>query len=127
MRRALGSALASVAVFFGGCGGPELPPPVDTEDAGQQLSTALDSWKRGEPYKGLESRDPPIVINEPLWRDGTKLLSYELGAVELHGRQGRCTVKLALQDKDGKQLERRIGYQIDTVPRVVIVREGLGP
>src|SRR5688572_2080097 len=78
-----------VALALSGCGGPELPPPVDTEEAGQQLRTALESWKKGEPYKGLESRDPPIVINEPLWRDGTKLLNYELEKVELHGRQGR--------------------------------------
>ena len=127
MRRALGSALACVVVCVGGCGGPELPPPVDTEDAGQQLRTVLESWKKGESYEGLKDRTPPIVFSEPLWRDGSKLLSYELGTVDLHGRQGRCTAKLALQDKDGKQHERRIGYQIDTVPNVVIVREGLGP
>jgi hypothetical protein len=127
MSRLLFPALAGFTVLVTGCGGPELPPPVDTDDAGQQLRSVLELWKNGEPHEALASREPPIVFNEPMWREGTKLLSYELGPVELHGRQGRCTVKLALQNKDGKQTERRIGYQIDTVPRVVIVREALGP
>jgi len=29
--------------------------------------------------------------------------------------------------KDGKPTERRVGYLIDTIPRAVIVREGMGP
>ncbi len=42
------------------------------------------------------------------------------------GRQGRCTAKLVLRHKDGKQQERQIGYLIDTAPNIVIAREGLG-
>jgi hypothetical protein len=110
-----------------GCGGSDLPPPVDPADAGRQLGATLEAWKKGEPYESLTAKDPPVVFNEPLWKDGTRLLGYEVGAVEMHGRQGRCTAKLNLQDKSGKQYERRIGYQIDTVPRIVIVREALGP
>ena len=115
----LGLALAM------GCG-QEVPQPIDTAEAGRQLETALASWKADEPYEGLPARNPPIVFSEPLWQDGTKLLRYELEPVELQGRQGRCTAKLSLRDKTGKQYERRIGYIIDTVPRVVIVREALG-
>jgi hypothetical protein len=127
MRGFVLTARAVIVVVVAGCGGPELPPPVDPDDAGRQLRSALDSWKNGDSHDSLASREPPIVFNEPLWRDGGKLLSYELGPVELHGRQGRCTVTLAFQNKEGKQSERRIGYQIDTVPRIVIVRETLGP
>jgi hypothetical protein len=121
------AAAALVLALAAGCGGPELPPPVDPADAGRQLAAALDAWTKGEPYESLAAKEPPVVFNEPLWRDGTRLLAYELGEVEMHGRQGRCTAKLTLQNKDGKQYDRRIGYQIDTVPRVVIVREALGP
>lgn len=109
-----------------GCGGPEVPPSVDVEDAKKQLSAALDAWKAGEPFGALAAKSPPVVFSEPVWEAGTQLVSYELGPVELHGRQGRCTARLQLRDKDGRQYERRIGYQIDTIPRVVIVREGLG-
>ena len=115
-----------VLLLMAGCGGPEVPPAVDTADAGRQLSTALEAWRAGEPYGSLASRNPPIIFTEPLWEGGTRLVDYELGPVELNGRQGRCTARLTLVGKDGKKSQRSIGYQIDTVPRVVIVRESLG-
>jgi hypothetical protein len=115
-----------IAALVAGCGKPP-PPAVDPDEAGRQLKMALDAWKGQEPYGALESRSPPVVFNEPLWRGGTRLLDYELGPVELHGRQGRCTAKLTLEEIGGQRRERNIGYQIDTTPAVVIVREGLGP
>jgi len=124
--RVIRMAAGCLLVLALGCG-PEPTPPVDTADAAVQLRVVLDAWKAGEPFDSLASRTPPIVFNEPLWRDGAKLVEYELGEVELHGRQGKCRVKLTLQEKDGKSAERRIGYQIDTTPSVVILREGLAP
>lgn len=121
------TAAVALTVLAAGCGTTsELPPPVDPADAGRELTTAFDAWKKGEPHASLLAKTPPVVFAEPLWEGGTRLLGYELGAVELHGRQARCTVKLSLQEKSGKQYERKIGYQIDTTPRVVIAREGLG-
>lgn len=121
-----GCGLILSLLFLAGC--QESPAePVNTDDAGTQLKSALEAWKQKEAYESLAKRTPPIVFNEPLWRDGTLLLEYELGEVQLHGRQGRCTAKLKLQAKDGKTSERKIGYQIDTIPVIVIVREGLGP
>ena len=121
---ALGLALA--LALSGGCG-QEVPPAVDVGEAGRQLDAALKAWQDEKPHESLAAASPPVVFTEPLWENGTKLITYEIGPVELHGRQGRCTAKLTLRGKDGKQYERKIGYQIDTVPRVVIVREGLGP
>jgi hypothetical protein len=109
-----------------GCG-PELPPSVDPGEAGTQLRAVLDAWKAGDAFDSLAARNPPVVFNEPLWRDGARLVSYELGEVQLHGRQGTCKVRMTVVDRDGKSVERRIGYQIDTTPAVVITREGLGP
>lgn len=120
--------LATVGCFLlTGCSKNSTPAPVNLDDAGVQLRAALDAWKNQEPYGALADRQPSIIFNEPLWAEGVRLLDFELGPVELHGRQGRCTVKLSLQGQDGKTSERKIGYQIDTVPRIVIVREGLGP
>jgi hypothetical protein len=100
--------------------------PVNTDEARQRLRAALDAWKNQESYGKLAERTPAIIFNEPLWQEGVRLLEFELGPVELHGRQGRCTVRLVLQHKDGKKQERQIGYLIDTAPNIVIVREGLG-
>jgi hypothetical protein len=109
-----------------GCGS-KLDPPVDPDQAGAVLQTAFESWKQGDSYGDLAKRDPPIVFSEPEWAAGKKLVDFKLGKVELMGRQGRCTVKLTLKDKEGNTKDRQIGYQIDTIPRVVIVREALGP
>ena len=102
-------------------------PPVDTAEAEEKLRAVFQAWKGMQPYESLAQRSPPMYFNEALWRDGNILLEFEVGEVELYGRQGRCTVRLFLQGKDGKQFERKIGYQIDTIPNIVIVREGLGP
>ena len=112
--------------MLSGCG-PKLDPPVDTAVATDQLKAVFGAWKSGQPYESLAQKSPPIYFNEALWRDGNTLLEFEVGEVENFGRQGRCTVRLFLQGKDGKRFDRKIGYQIDTTPHVVIVREGLGP
>ena len=102
--------LASVFVLsvsvFTGCG-PKLDPPVDTGAATEQLKVVFSAWKSGQPFDSLEQRSPAIYFSEALWRDGNTLLEYELGEVELFGRQGRCTVRLFLQGKDGKPLRSK--------------------
>jgi hypothetical protein len=115
-----------LAALAFGCSKP-LDEPVDPGKATEVLDTAFGAWKQGEAHGSLAQRQPPIYFKEPEWEAGKKLLKYELGPVTLSGRQGRCTVKLTLQDKDGKQSERSIGYQVDTTPNMVITREALGP
>jgi hypothetical protein len=124
MNRFAPNLLLLACLFMVGC--RESTPPVNTDDAGTHLKTALEAWKAKQEYGSLQQQTPAIVFNEPLWRDGVILLDYTLGDVELHGRQGRCSVKVSLQQKDGTKTERKIGYQIDTIPAIVIVREGLG-
>jgi len=104
-----------------------LDEPVDPGKAAEVLNTSLDAWKQGEHFGALEQRQPPIYFNEREWEGGKKLLKYEPEKVTLVGRQGRCSVKLTLQDGTGKVTERVIGYQIDTTPNIVITREALGP
>ena len=100
---------------------------MDPGKAGEVMTTALEAWKQGDAYGALEKRQPPIYFNEREWEAGKKLLKYEVGPVALSGRQGRCSVKVILQDSAGKVTERAIGYQIDTTPNAVITREALGP
>lgn len=109
-----------------GCGNT-IDKPVDTGKAAEVLTTAFDAWKQGDKYGELARRQPPIYFNEPEWEAGKKLVAYEAGPVSLAGRQGRCSVKLTLQDGAGKVTKRAIGYQIETTPKLVITREALGP
>ena len=109
-----------------GCG-QKIDEPVDPGQATEVLNTAFDAWKQGTGHGELARRQPPIYFTEPEWEAGKKLLKYEIGPVTLTGRQGRCSVKLTLQDGAGKVTERTIGYQVDTTPNMVITREALGP
>jgi len=109
-----------------GCG-QTLEKPVDPAQASEVVKTAFDAWKQGESYGSLKQRQPPLYFNEPEWEAGKKLVSYEVGPVTLTGRQGRCSVKVKLEDKNGKVTERTIGYQVETTPAQVITREALGP
>ena len=116
----------TLAALLPGCGKP-IDAPVDPAQAGEVLTATLDAWQKGEAHGELVRRQPPVYFNEREWESGKKLLKYEAGPVTLAGRQGRCSVKLTLQDGAGKVTERVIGYQIDTTPNVVITREALGP
>jgi hypothetical protein len=124
--RTSGFLLACCLAVVAGCG-KQLDDPVDPDRATEVLNTAFGAWKQGEQHGALAERQPPIYFKEPEWEAGKKLLGYELGPVTLSGRQGRCSVKLSLQDSAGKVTERTIGYQIDTTPNRVITREVLGP
>lgn len=126
MRKAAFLFCCSLIAPIVGCG-KTLEEPVEPERATEVFTSTLESWKKGERFEGLKQRQPPIYFNEKEWESGKKLLKYEVGPVTLMGRQGRCTVKLTLQDSAGTVTERAIGYQIDTTPTIVITREGLGP
>jgi hypothetical protein len=127
MRTSGGLLFCTLVALLWGCGKTPLDEPVEPVKATEVLNTAFGAWKQGEKYGELAQRQPPIYFNEPEWESGKKLVNYELGPVTLSGRQGRCSVKLTLQDSTGKVTERTIGYQIDTTPQMVITREALGP
>jgi hypothetical protein len=115
-----------MAALAAGCG-KTIDEPVDPNKASAALQAALDAWKAGEEYGTLQHRTPPVYFNEREWEAGKKLLDYQIAKADLMGRQGRCSARLSLRDKAGKVTEREISYLIDTSPRVVITREGLGP
>ncbi|WP_171473110.1 hypothetical protein [Frigoriglobus tundricola] len=97
---------------------------VDPDQAKRVLQTALDAWKGGLTSADLEAQQPSIIMNEADWTNGNRLLDYKMNdAGKLDGRQVRWVVQIKLQDKNGKVTDRKATYIIDTVPRVVIVRD----
>ena len=110
-------------IFLAGCG-KQVAENVDPEQARQALRTGLDAWKAGKGNAELGSLQPPIVMNEADWTNGGRLLDYKMDAAgSLDGRQVRWVVQIKLQDKAGKVSERKATYIIDTIPRIVIVRD----
>lgn len=106
-----------------GCGS-KLADNVDPGQAEQSLRTALDAWKGGKSSAELEAGQPSIIMNELDWSGGGKLLEYRMEpAGVLDGRQVRWVVQIKFQDKGGKLQDRKATYIIDTIPRIVIVRD----
>jgi hypothetical protein len=106
-----------------GCGQP-VAEAVDPDQAKQALRTALDAWKGGKTSAELEAQQPSIIMNESDWTGGSRLLDFTMDeAGRLDGRQVRWVVRIKLQDRSGKVTERKANYIIDTVPRIVIVRD----
>jgi hypothetical protein len=115
--------LACIVLFLAGCGHRHAEN-VDSDDAGKSLGVALEAWKGGKTPAELEGQQPSIIMNDMDWAGGAKLLDYKLNdAGSLDGRQMRWVAQLKLQDKAGKVSERKATYIIDTIPRIVIVRD----
>jgi hypothetical protein len=115
--------IAIALCFSAGCGGRKLAPNSDVDAADQALRTALEAWKSGKSQTELEAGQPSILMNEDDWRVGKRLLEFKMEPSGLSGRQVRCKVHIKLQDKDQKPAERDAVYIIDTIPRIVIVRD----
>ena len=105
-----------------GCG-RKLAPDADPAAGDKALRTALEAWKSGKSPEDLGKENPPLIMNEDDWRMGKRLLDFKMEKGSLSGRQVRVRVRIKLQGKDGKTVDREAVYIIDTIPRIVIVRD----
>ncbi len=114
----------SVALILTGCGSGTLPPQADTGLARSSLETALVAWSRSETAESLTHRDPPIYLNDSRYKAGARLEKYAIQEdSERTGQSVRITATLTLVLKNGKKLEKRTNFTVDTAPVVVIVGE----
>lgn len=112
---------ALVLLLALGCG-RSLPPPADGGRARDALRTALDAWKAGQKPDALRGRSPPIYFTDLRWGAGRRLLDYRLDdAAEPHGQSVRCSAVLTVEDDQGKTVDRKAAYLVDTGSSVVIV------
>lgn len=111
-----------LAVAAAGCG-PSLPPEADTDRAQAALRSTLDAWREGATIESLQERDPAIYVNDPVWRSGRRLDSFELGESGRHGQSWRCEVRLIYRDDGGPSEPAATRYLIDTDPAIVVVRD----
>lgn len=99
----------------------KLPPAADPQRARNALQASLDAWQNGEKPESLQKRAPAIYFNDELWSSEKRLVKYQIESEAANGQGWRCDVLLTLQSD--QPAERRIGYQIDTDPAIVIVQQ----
>jgi len=122
-RRSLFWAAAVGCVAVIGCGGRR-NVPADASVARQSLTTALESWKAGDPPTKIRDGSPSITMVDVAWVAGQKLESFEIVGPDVETAVNLvCPVKLVLKDKDGKQVTKQVKYVIATSPVISISRD----
>lgn len=109
-------------VTVAGCGRKTVPS--DASLARRSLTTALESWKAGDPPSKVREASPPITMVDPAWEAGKKLESFEVVGPETEeGANLICPVKLVCKDREGKTFTGEIKYVVGTNPVITIFRD----
>ena len=118
-------AVVVIGFFVLGCdGGAYQSAPVNASKARETLTTALESWKSGEPAELMQDQTPSIVVQDFDWLGGAKLLSFEiLDETKEVNANLVAKVKLNLQDKRGAKSEKTVTYLVGTAPTLTVFRD----
>lgn len=104
-----------------GCGGNNSLPQEVIDRARQEMQTALDTWKKGD---SLTKLGKMVQVTDQDWKAGLRLLGYEVKRAEgLQGENVRCWVVLALQNRQGKMLEKEVVYEVRVGDKTIIARD----
>lgn len=118
--------LAAAALASAGCGGGKnyVPPAVaDPVAARAALEKALDCWRLRITPSELQAADPPITVKDVDWREGRRLLEFQLLAgEEPWGSTIRWPVRLKLVRADGREETLEALYIVSTSPIIHISR-----
>jgi hypothetical protein len=120
-----GKSIAVIALScVAGCGsGP--PKPADPAAARDALDRALVAWKDGKSVESLKDADPPIVVSDHLWKNGSRLVKYQIEPGDR--REGadqifRVVLWLENEKAKGKEKEEKTEYTVGTNPILTVVR-----
>lgn len=123
MRRGLtahgfGLGLSLWLLLLAGCG--KATPTADIQWAESTIAAALAKWKQGGRPEALTKQATPVQFQDQDWQQSLKLLDYSVKEVSTQ-EDGllRCQVRLSLQDRQGKTVEKDIVYIADRARGVI--------
>jgi hypothetical protein len=110
-----------VGLCLAGCGaGAKLS--LDENLARESFRAALESWKKGEKPEALQERSLAIIMTDPDWGAGRRLVSYTVRDKEFNdGYNLHCTVELVFAG-NGDGIRRVVTYIVGTSPVITIFR-----
>jgi hypothetical protein len=113
---------AALVLQLAGCGGGGVPT---TEEAAREaLATALDAWKAGRKADEMRQQTPEVVVGDSYWRQGLRLVGYEIGGGKFDGKNLRVPVTLTIAQPPGGHRKLAVNYIVGTKPVVTIFRDG---
>lgn len=106
-------------VFVAGCGFPT----AKLDEAKGQVQRALEVWQSGGKPDALAAQSPPVEFHEVLWKNGEKLVQFEMGAARYVDADAvvRCDVKLTVRNRAGKERTENVVYDVTLGPPVKVV------
>jgi len=120
------SALATLLMVSvcAGCGSSAGAPGLDEEVAHSSLTTVLDAWKQGHTPESLQQSSPEIIVGEPQWTGGKRLVSYQvLESAVNDGSNLHVPVELELEDGGGVRSKQKVTYTVGTSPKITVFCE----
>jgi hypothetical protein len=119
-----GSRLLALAILTGNlCGGCGGASPADPEQVTATLRQTLDAWQAGQTLEALASQSQPIHVAEPKWKDGFRLVRYQVDPdLKSKGFDLICSVELWMQDPKGKEIREKARYIVSAQPERTVVR-----
>ena len=123
MNRTLVPRLAWVCLLFVcgvfGCGDAARTYHLDTELARSSLERAMQAWVDGETPEDLQ---PEIIVGDTAWKEGVKLISFEILANDEDVEDG-SNLHLHVKRKFGGEhgtSESTVKYIVSTSPVITI-------
>lgn len=122
--------MLAVTLMAAGCSGSALSHPVDAPKAREALATALDSWKKGDAPKTLQSSTTPITVQDFDWSKGLTLVDYRI-IDDGKPLDANLSVPVQLTLRGGpagkKSHEKRVYYLVGTSPSTTVFRDMFKP
>lgn len=116
MFRLLPLLVICLLVFCCGCQKTARDLPLDPELARSSLTKALDAWVAGKKPEDLQ---PEIIMGDPAWKSGKKLISYEVKTAEEHSDGTNLHIAVA-RKLEGSDTPSDIVYIVGTSPVITI-------
>jgi hypothetical protein len=105
------------------CQGPR-PQETNAAKGREALTSALETWKKGGTPADLKNGSPAIVVSDPDWVGGCRLLKYDVDPTDRRaGVDLRLTATLTLKGPTGKTVQKTAGYVISTGSKLTVLRD----
>jgi hypothetical protein len=93
------------------------------EEARMALTKALDAWKAGRTATDMRQESPEVVVGDSDWKQGRKLIAYEIGSGLFDDKNLRVPVTLTVAQPPRGNRKLVVNYIVGTRPVVTIFRD----
>jgi hypothetical protein len=113
--------VVAMLLLVAGCGGAG--GGGTEQEARTALTNALDAWKAGRTATDMRSENPEVVVGDSDWKQGRKLVAYEIGSGMFDGKNLRVPVTLTVAQPPRGNRKLVVNYIVGTRPVVTIFRD----